>query len=118
MLALPATATGDDCGDHAAARYAGPLEIVPFKAWHLEWLNLQQSQAFLSPLLTRQYGQALEAAGWCFSAFAGKNVIACAGVVWFWEGRAQVWSLMSDEMPKYRKSVHKAVKHFLRDYRI
>ena len=94
------------------------IEIVPFQAFHLEMITLQGSQQFMSPLLTKQYGQALQHAGSCWTAFAGTHVIACAGVVWFWEGRAQVWSLLSMEMSTYRKSIHKAVKGFLENYRI
>lgn len=94
------------------------IDIVPFAAWHLDWLNLQATQRVLSPLLTIQYGQSLERAGPCYSAFVGMDVIACAGVVEIWAGRAQVWSLLSVSMPRYRKAVHKAVKRFLDGYRV
>lgn len=94
------------------------VEIVPFQAWHLDWLNLQASQARLSASLTVQYGRSLEVAGPCYSAFAGDQVIACAGVVEFWKGRAQVWSLLSDSMPMYKKAIHRAVKCFLKGYRV
>jgi len=46
------------------------------------------------------------------------DVVACAGIVEFWPGRAQVWSLLSDQMPRYRKTVHRAVKTFLDGYRV
>jgi hypothetical protein len=72
----------------------------------------------LSPLLTQTYGHSLAVAGPCYSAFVGSQVIACAGVVEFWTGRAQVWSLLSDQFPAYRKSVHRAVKTFLAGYRV
>ena len=98
-------------------RVATSVDVVPFQAWHLDWLNLQASQRMLSPLLTAQYGRALERAGPCYSAFAGSRVLACAGVVEFWEGRAQVWSLLSEDMPLYRKSIHRAVTTFLLSYR-
>ena len=72
----------------------------------------------LSPFLTRTYGRSLAAAGPCYSAFVGSQVIACAGVVEFWAGRAQVWSLLADQFPAYRKSVHRAVQTFLAGYRV
>jgi len=72
----------------------------------------------LSPLLTQTYGHSLAVAGPCFSAFVGSQVIACAGVVEIWTGRAQVWSLLSDRMPRYRKSIHRAVRTFLLGYRV
>ncbi len=71
-----------------------------------------------SPLLTTQYGSALQGAGPCYSAFCGDQVLACCGVVEFWAGRAQVWSLLSVWMPQYRKTIHKAVKTFLAGYRV
>ncbi len=70
----------------------------------------------LSPMLTAQYGRSLELSGPCYSAFAGSAVIACAGVVELWSGRAQVWSLLSVQMPQYRKTIHRAVKTFLMNY--
>ena len=94
------------------------IDIVPFSAWHLDWLNVQASQAMLSPSLTVQYGRSLEVAGPCYTAFAGDTVIACAGVVEMWHGRSQVWSLLSMSMPDYRKTIHKAVKSFLAGYRV
>src|SRR5688572_9620864 len=121
MLALCEPVTGDGGGDYAASQHAGsirPVDIVPFEAWHLEWIELQASQLALSSSLTQQYGRSLEVAGPCYSAFAGMDVIACAGIVEFWPGRAMVWSLLSSQMPSYRKSVHKAVKGFLDGYRV
>jgi len=63
--------------------------------------------------LTLDYGRALCAAGEGFTAFAGVTVIACAGVVRCWPGRAQAWSLMSEHLPQYKKSIHKAVTRYL-----
>lgn len=113
MLAILGAVTGDDCRDHATTRHRRPVDIVPFEAWHLQWLKIQASQSATWMPLTLAYGQALKGAGPCYSAFAGADVIACAGVMNFWEGRAMVWSLLSDQMPEYRKVIHRAVKNFL-----
>jgi hypothetical protein len=118
MLAFCESVARDDGGGHATTSDARPVDVVPFAAWHLDWLNLQATQRVLSPLLTMQYGQSLERAGPCYSAFVGMDVIACAGIVEMWRGRAQVWSLLSEQMPRYRKAVHKAVKGFLDGYRV
>lgn len=67
----------------------------------------------MRPFLIWRYGTDLRAAGPCYTAFAGPVVIACAGLAHCWPGRAQAWSLMSEQLPRYRKSVHKAVKRFL-----
>lgn len=119
MLALCEPIAGHGCGDYASTRDPGSVvDIVPFEEWHLDWIQLQASQIGLSPMLTLTYGRSLQMAGPCYSAFAGMSVLACAGVVEFWPGRAQVWSLLSMEMPNYRKTIHKAVKGFLDGYRV
>ena len=65
-------------------------------------------------ILTYDYGVAVQQAGRCFTAFDGPRVIACAGVVNCWYGRAQVWSLMSEAITQgYGPLVHRAVKRFL-----
>lgn len=79
---------------------------------------MQASQARLSASLTVQYGRSLEAAGPCYSAFCGERVIACAGIVEFWQGRSQVWSLLSESMQSHKKAIHRAVKSFLKGYRV
>lgn len=72
----------------------------------------------LASSLTPSYGRSLQQAGPCYSAFVGSQVIACAGIVEIWTGRAQVWSLLSDQMPRYRKTIHRAVQTFLAGYRV
>jgi len=89
------------------------LVIEPFESWHLQWLVLQPGQAPMAPFLTMKYGQQLKDSGPCYTAFAGIEIVACAGVSGLWHGRAQVWSLMSNLFPKYKKGIHKAVKNYL-----
>lgn len=91
---------------------------MPFEPWHLHWLTLQPTQAHLSELLTDAHGEAIQKAGPCYSAFVGADVIACAGVIQMWPGRAQVWSLLSDKMPLYARDIHRAVKNYLLAYRV
>ncbi|MDH4186782.1 MAG: hypothetical protein OEV08_07285 [Nitrospira sp.] len=91
---------------------------MPFEAWHLRYLELQPSQAAHATHLTQQHGEALVVAGPAFTAFVGMEVIACAGVMEIWPGRAQVWSLLSWRMPTYYRDVHRAVKKFLRGYTV
>lgn len=62
------------------------------------------------------YAQSLKNGGPCFTAFAGMEVIACAGVIPQWEGRAQAWSMLSAQVDRYRFGIHRAVKRFLMDY--
>jgi len=92
--------------------------IEPFEPWHLAWLILQPEQAPMRPFLTLAYGEQLRSGGPCYTAWAGTTLVACAGIGHCWEGRAQVWSLMSVHLPTYKLAIHRAVKTFLRDFRI
>ena len=92
--------------------------MLPFEPWHLTWLTLQPSQLALSQTLTLAHGLGLKQAGPCSTAMVGMDVVACAGVVEFWEGRAQVWALLSDQFPLYVKEIHRAVREFLHSYHV
>lgn len=92
--------------------------MVPFEPWHLLSLALQPSQQTLRYTLTMAHGQGLKAAGPCQSALVGLDVVACAGVIEFWPGRAQAWALLSDQFPSHVKTVHRAVKAFLDGYQV
>lgn len=59
---------------------------------------------------------ALQRGGPAYSAFVGDAVIACAGVVPQWEGRAMAWSLLSVAMPTALTTVYKHTKRFLEQY--
>jgi RimJ/RimL family protein N-acetyltransferase len=114
MLARESTVSGHDLRDHAGSGPSRTLTIEPFEPWHLLWLGLQPEQAPMRPILTYEYGVAVQKAGQCFTAFDGPVVIACAGLVNCWYGRAQVWSLMSEHVPNgYGPLVHRAVTRFL-----
>lgn len=88
--------------------------MVPFEPWHLTWLVETTASAWLGKDLV--YGRSLQNGGPCFTAFAGMEVVACAGVVQQWEGRAQAWSLLSVMHMTYKKSLFLAVKRFLDHY--
>lgn len=87
---------------------------MPFRAWHLAWLSLQEEQRWFTP--TVPYGIQLQAAGPAFTAFAGTEVVGCAGIIPLWTGRAQVWSLMSDLVRLYPIPIHRAVKRYIEQY--
>ena len=89
------------------------MRIVPFRARHLDGLRLQDAQSGMAPLLNREVGASLEAAGPAFSALYVKEVIACAGVMEVWSGRLQAWALLSPCGPERFLRVHRAVAHFL-----
>lgn len=81
-------------------------------------MQLRQEQQVVAVDLTPEYCRALEGAGKAFSAWAGLELIAAAGVIQFWPGRAQVWSLMSWRLPEYGGIIHRHVVRFLRQYSV
>jgi RimJ/RimL family protein N-acetyltransferase len=89
------------------------MHIEPFQSRHLEILVLQPSQAAVSVFFDDEYGPALKAAGPCFTAMDGDEVLACAGVVKQWDNRAIAWGLISEYAGKQFVRIHKAVKRFL-----
>ncbi len=66
--------------------------------------------------LTEEYAKSLDLAGPSFSAWAGPDIIAAAGVVEFWPGRAQVWALMSSRITEYGGLVHRRVVRYLKQH--
>ena len=89
------------------------MVVVPFNPAHLEILALQPSQVHFSKLFDPEYGPALAAAGPCFTAVEGDEIIACSGVIKHWENRATAWALISGNAGPYFVRIHKAVKRFL-----
>ncbi len=87
---------------------------MPFEPWHLEWLTETTAQAWLGR--SRAYAVSIKNGGPAYSAFVGLEVVACAGVIQQWEGRAQAWSLLSVSVPHYARPVFAATKRFLLSY--
>jgi hypothetical protein len=86
--------------------------IVPFEAGHLQQLELQSAQAYLSDWVTVEQGEALEDEP-SFTAMKDGEPIASAGIVPMWRGRALAWAYISDTGPKNFVTVHRAVADFL-----
>lgn len=86
---------------------------MPFEAWHLDFLTLRPEQKQVGIDATPEYARALEEAGNGFSGWAGSEVIAAAGILHFWPGRAQVWGMFSYLMPRYGSLVHRHVLRYI-----
>lgn len=82
----------------------------------MDWLHLQEEQGWFTP--TVSYGTQLRQAGPAFTAFAGLDVVGCAGIIPLWHGRAMVWALLSDLVRVYPKAIHKAVKQYIDAYQV
>lgn len=94
------------------------VDIVPFEPWHLDWLQRAPSQGAAFPPVTMTHARALQVAGPSFSAFVGAHVVACAGVVEFWQGRSQVWAMVAEDLARYQEPIEEAVTRFLEGYSV
>lgn len=89
-------------------RCAAALQVVPYRAAHLEHLLLQPAQAYLQPLLATDYAQALEGAG-AFSALVGARVIGCGGIHVIHPRRGLAWALVARDAGAHFVAIHRAV---------
>lgn len=87
------------------------MNIVAFEPHHLGRLLLQPSQAIMQPVLSDPgYGPSLAQAGPAYAAVDGDTVVACAGLIHQWPGRAVAWALIAAEAGPHMVSIHKAVR--------
>lgn len=94
--------------------------IVPYKAEHLKRLLEQPGhENMLEFMSSTEYQRYLEAQGESFTALEGDKILACAGLLKMWKGRAVAWAIMDKDLKKHFLSIHYAVKRFLSatDYR-
>lgn len=90
------------------------MQIVAFKAAHLQSLDLQDSQAYLSADLAKpEYAAMIEQAGQSFTAIVDGNVLACSGTAEVWSGRVVAWALISNQAGRHMVGIHKAVAGYL-----
>ena len=116
MSTLLWAVAGNDTRRDSQAEYRGCLDIVPFEAWHFTRFQLRSEQEIVAVDMTPAYCQSLAAAGEAFSAWVGPDLIAAAGVIHFWPGRAQVWAMMSWRLPQYGGLIHRHVKRYIQQH--
>lgn len=90
------------------------IQIVKFRAAHLQSLELQEAQAYLSADLAKpEHAAMIEQAGQSFTAVVGGEVLACAGTAEVWTGRAVAWALISRKAGRHMVGIHRAVAGYL-----
>ena len=90
------------------------MNIIPYKAEHLNSLLLQPAQAEVRRYFGNpDYGKMLELPGMAFTAEEDGRVLGMAGVQPRWEGRAEAWALLSGDLKRNFVRIHRAVLHFL-----
>ena len=88
------------------------MDVIPFEPDHLNQLELQQAQAYLGSWVTSEQGAAL-AEHPSYTAIQDGTLLASAGVVTMWQGRAMAWAFLTDMGAQHFIGVHRAVKRFI-----
>jgi hypothetical protein len=88
------------------------MRIIPFKQHHLEIIELQESQAYLSSWVTPDAAKALEA-HISFTGIADDKVVGCAGMIKRSEYWGTVWAYLSKDSGKHFVSIHRAVRKLI-----
>lgn len=89
------------------------MRLIPFAADHLDQLEVQPGQAVDAALFTPEIGAAL-VNDMARTLVAGGRVLACAGILPMWPGRAVAWALLSSQIgargfPRYHRWVRRAL---------
>lgn len=89
------------------------MRIEVLRAEHLDRIGLQAAQAhFGGEFIKPGYADMLRQ-GPAFTALHGDQVLACAGTVEIWPGRAMAWALLSELAGRHLLALHRAVAGFL-----
>lgn len=83
------------------------MDFVQFKSEHLKQLALQQAQIdAYADIAKPEYGEAL-ARGESGTVLVDGRVVACAGLIPIWKGRAELWSLIANDIgPLNMRALH------------
>ena len=89
------------------------MEVVPYRAEHMDRLDVQEAQQYLSVYLGPVLRKALEGA-FSYTVLDGDEVLCCAGLVKQWTNRGLVWAYISNNIgPKRFSVLDRHVRRFL-----
>lgn len=88
------------------------VEVVPFRASHLEALTLQPAQAAWRGRIDGEAGAALEASGLAWTLFGGGRVVGCGGVIDRGGGRGEAWALLAQDAGTAMLAATRAVRRY------
>lgn len=88
------------------------MRIVPLKQEHLERIDAQGAQEYVSSWITPEIKAEL-AGSMSFAAVDGDEVLGVGGVLEYWDGRAAAWAILSGNCGRQFVKIHRAVLAFL-----
>lgn len=90
------------------------IKVVPLKVAHVEFLKTVGALTYLTDYIEPEALKALENSKYAFTGLNEAGVpLGCAGLVQYWDGRAEAWAFFNPNCRKYFLEIHKAVSKFL-----
>lgn len=93
----------------------GDIRVEKYQPEHLIELLKHPSQAITARYVGEKDAQALSTFEHCYTVFKGEKIVACIGLVKYWEGRYEAWAFL---LPGFRDVflfIHNGVKKFLKN---
>lgn len=89
------------------------IEVLDYKAEHLEQMREQESMLYLRPYISDQQRKELEKSDMAYTGKVNGRVVFCAGVVSYWPGRGEAWAVLENDCRKEFYAIHRIVHRFL-----
>jgi hypothetical protein len=86
--------------------------VVPFRAWHMMAMQLQDSQQWYTSYLTEEYARFFEMTN-SFSALVDGVPVFCGGAVELFKERALLWSFVGRHAGEHFIAIHRGVAKFI-----
>ncbi len=88
------------------------MQVHPFQMDDLRTLKLQPAQVHCMDSITEDVLASHESLD-AYTLRVGDEVVAVAGLMWFWEGRAMAWSYIGANAGQHMRALTRVVRDFL-----
>lgn len=91
--------------------------LVPFKSFHVEYMELREYDKIVFFSLPNNYRELLayERSGYSWTGVVDGQIIGSGGVCKLWEGTACCWLITTPLVEQYKKFLHRTVINVLRN---
>src|SRR6266850_6360934 len=91
------------------------ITVKKFLPEHYLKIREQRSQLHLGPFMTEAHLQAMAASPWSFTGVWHDRIVACGGVIPYWEGRGEAWASIDREVKEAFIGIHRAALKMLEE---
>lgn len=89
------------------------MRLERYEPKHLGTLLNQPHLAYLGPYLKGDPSEALAQHRYAYTGLLDGEVLFCAGLMEYWENRAEAWAVLKEDLGANFIAVHNMVKRFL-----